>query len=170
MGWVAKRCAGTEAGTALVEFAIIVPLVLLLLFGVVEFGLTISHDVDLTSGVREGARQAAVANYSGGNASCNGLAAAAQVACFTRASADLGSGTRVDVVFPTGSNYAVGQIVKVCASYPMTSVTGLFAKLFDGHFLHSEIKMRLEQVPGTSPGSFADTQLSGDSAFSSWCT
>jgi len=160
-----------EAGNALVELAIVVPLLMLLLFGVVEFGLTLNHDVDLTNGVREGARQAAVANYAGNDATCNGAGgAAAQLACFTRNNVGLGSQTKVSVVFPTGSNYAVGQTVDVCVSYPMTSVTGLLATFLRGHFLHSEVRMRIEQAPGASPGAFADSQLTGDSPFASWCT
>ena len=54
----AGQDAGREAGAALVELAIIAPLLLLLIFGIIEFGLTLNHDVNLTNGVREGARPA----------------------------------------------------------------------------------------------------------------
>jgi Flp pilus assembly protein TadG len=171
MGRLRRRADAREAGSALVELAVVVPLLMLLLFGVIEFGLTLNHDVDLTNGVREGARQAAVANYTGGDSSCNSAgAAAAKVACFTRNNIELGNQTKVAVIFPTGSNYAVGQTVDVCASYPMTSITGLLAPFLRGHFLHSEVRMRIEQAPGASPGTFADAQLPGDSPFASWCT
>jgi hypothetical protein len=166
-----RRIAKGETGAALVEFAIIVPFFLILLFGAIEFGLTLNHDVDLTNGVREAARQGVVANYTGNDASCTGAgAAAAQLACFTRNNIGLGNQTKVAVSFPTGSSYAVGQTIHVCASYPMTSITGLLAPFLKGHFLHSEVSMRLEQAPGVSPGSFTDTPLTGDSSFASWCT
>jgi Flp pilus assembly protein TadG len=166
-----RRARSLESGAALVEFAIVAPFLLLLLFGAIEFGLTLNHDVDLANGVREAARQGVVANYTGGDTSCNGAgAAAAQLACFTRNNIGLGSQIAVSVSFPTGSSYAVGQTMHVCASYPMTSITGLLAPFLKGHFLHSEVKMRLEQAPGVSPGSFTDAQQSGDIPFSSWCT
>ena len=48
-----------EQGTALVEFALILPLVLMLAFGVVTAGLTYNHKIDLTHAAREGARYGA---------------------------------------------------------------------------------------------------------------
>ena len=166
-----RRAAPREAGNAIIEFAIVAPLLLLLVFGIIEFGLTLNHDVDLTNGVREGARQGVVANYTGNDASCTGAGPpAAQLACFTRRNIGLGSGTAVSVNFPTGSGYAVGQMMFVCASHPMTSITGLLGPFLKGRFLHSEVRMRLEQAPGVSPGTFSDAQQTGDRPFSSWCT
>jgi Flp pilus assembly protein TadG len=48
-----------EQGTALVEFALILPLVLMLAFGVITAGLTYNHKIDLTHAAREGARYGA---------------------------------------------------------------------------------------------------------------
>ena len=160
-----------EAGNALVEFAIVAPLLLLLVFGIIDFGLTLNHDVDLTNGVREAARQGVVADYTGSDAGCSAVVGpAAQLACFARDNIGLGDKTAVSISYPTGTNYVVGQILVVCASTPMTSTTGFLATFLSGHFLHAEVKMRLEQAPGTSPGSFADTQQAGDSPFATWCT
>ena len=49
-----------ETGAALVEFAIILPLVVLLLFGIVEASWAFSQANDARHGAREGARLAAV--------------------------------------------------------------------------------------------------------------
>jgi Flp pilus assembly protein TadG len=49
-----------ERGAALVEFAIILPLVVLLLFGIVEASWAFSQANDARHGAREGARLAAV--------------------------------------------------------------------------------------------------------------
>ena len=46
----------------MVEFAIIVPVLALLLFGVIEFGWAFSQNLDVRHGAREGSRLAAV-NY-----------------------------------------------------------------------------------------------------------
>lgn len=48
-----------EQGTALVEFSLILPLVLMLAFGVITAGLTYNHKIDLTHAAREGARYGA---------------------------------------------------------------------------------------------------------------
>lgn len=48
-----------EQGTALVEFALILPLVLMLAFGVITAGLTYNHKIDVTHAAREGARYGA---------------------------------------------------------------------------------------------------------------
>jgi Flp pilus assembly protein TadG len=45
-----------EKGAALVEFAIVVPLLLLLVFGIIEFGVMIFDTTMLTNASREGAR------------------------------------------------------------------------------------------------------------------
>lgn len=46
----------SEGGTAMVEFAIVLPLLLLLVFGMIEFGLLIYNKQILTNASREGAR------------------------------------------------------------------------------------------------------------------
>src|SRR5579884_3283727 len=49
----------SERGTALVEFALVLPLVLMLAFGVMTAGITYNHKIDLTHAAREGARYGA---------------------------------------------------------------------------------------------------------------
>lgn len=46
----------TERGAALVEFALVFPILLLLLMGIVEFGLLFYNKQVLTNASREGAR------------------------------------------------------------------------------------------------------------------
>jgi len=48
-----------ERGSALVEFAIILPMVLMLAFGIITAGITYNHKIDLTHAAREGARYGA---------------------------------------------------------------------------------------------------------------
>jgi len=49
-----------EHGQAMVEFVIVLPILCVLLFGIVQFGITFSHYLTLTDSVRAGARRAAV--------------------------------------------------------------------------------------------------------------
>lgn len=50
-----SRMAG-DNGVVVIEFALLLPLVLLLLFGIIQFGRAYNAKVELTGAVREGAR------------------------------------------------------------------------------------------------------------------
>ena len=54
----------TEQGQTLVEFALVLPLLAILLFGIVQFGVVYNHYIDLTDAVRAGARKAAVSRQT----------------------------------------------------------------------------------------------------------
>jgi Flp pilus assembly protein TadG len=54
----------TEHGASAVEFALVLPFVVLLIFGVVTTGLAYSDHLSITNAVREGARYGAAADYS----------------------------------------------------------------------------------------------------------
>jgi Flp pilus assembly protein TadG len=49
-----------QKGQAFVEFAIVLPILLLLVFGIIQFGILFNNYLTLTDAVRAGARQAAV--------------------------------------------------------------------------------------------------------------
>ena len=51
-----RRISRGEEGQALVEFALVVPVLLLLLLGIVEFGLLLYNQQVITNASREGAR------------------------------------------------------------------------------------------------------------------
>jgi len=54
------RNKSRESGIAAVEFAIVLPIVLVVLFGIFEFGFAFWRKQSLTAAVREGARKAIV--------------------------------------------------------------------------------------------------------------
>lgn len=54
------RARRHEAGTSVVEMAIVLPLMLLLVFGIGEFGIAYTRWNSLTNAVREGAREGVV--------------------------------------------------------------------------------------------------------------
>ncbi len=56
-----KRGYGDDGGASALEFAIVTPILLLLLFGMLEFGLMFQGQLAVTHAAREGARIAAVA-------------------------------------------------------------------------------------------------------------
>jgi Flp pilus assembly protein TadG len=55
-----RRRDRADRGAAVVELALVLPVLAMLLFGIVEFGRGYSAQVELTSAVREGARAAAL--------------------------------------------------------------------------------------------------------------
>ena len=63
------RRAGAQ-GQSLVEFSLIVPLFLLILFGMMEFGFIFSHDLTIEYATREGARAGAALANGGGTLGC----------------------------------------------------------------------------------------------------
>ena len=54
-----------EQGQAMVEFALVLPLLLVLIVGIVQFGVLFHNYVTLTDAVRAGARQASVSRTLG---------------------------------------------------------------------------------------------------------
>jgi Flp pilus assembly protein TadG len=157
-----------ERGAELVELAIALPLLVLLVFGVVELGLFISRNIRATQGVRESARQAVVSNYAGGT-TCSG-SPNQQIRCFTRNRIGLGSSptqVAVNVLLPQG--VAIGNEIVVCASVPTQPIVP-FIEPFIPDFHHSKVEMRIERLPpaGQTLAAGGDPALSGDNW--SWCT
>ena len=65
--WSRRPRAQGDDGAALVEFALVMPLLFLLLFGIVEFGINMNDYQAIRQGVRDAARQAVVADYGTGS-------------------------------------------------------------------------------------------------------
>ena len=68
MCWLRKRrvgCQSGQRGQALVEFALMLPLLLIVLFAVVDFGVGLTRWIAITNAAREGARLGAVGGEVG---------------------------------------------------------------------------------------------------------
>jgi Flp pilus assembly protein TadG len=61
---VSRPRLSDERGQSMTEFALVVPVLLLVLFAIVQFGVVFNHYVALTDAVRAGARVAAVSRQS----------------------------------------------------------------------------------------------------------
>lgn len=74
-----------ERGQAIIEFAVLTPIIFAFIFIIVDFGIGLSHHVALTNAAREGARYAAVAApaYPG----CNQASVVERIRCKTHAHA-----------------------------------------------------------------------------------
>jgi Flp pilus assembly protein TadG len=53
-----------EQGQTMTEFALVLPILVVLLFGIIQFGIAFNNYVTLTDAIRAGARKAAVSRQS----------------------------------------------------------------------------------------------------------
>jgi Flp pilus assembly protein TadG len=99
---------GEERGQSMTEFAVVLPILVVLLFGIVQFGILFNNYVTLTDAARAGARAGAVSRQA---PSPSGAADAA-----VRASAsDLNQGS---LGVNVSSSWSAGSPVTVTATYP----------------------------------------------------
>jgi Flp pilus assembly protein TadG len=69
---VLRRRGSPDRGAAAVEFALVLPVLLLVVFGIVNFGIIFSQQLTLNNALREGARKAVV-NEVSANRTCQGI-------------------------------------------------------------------------------------------------
>jgi Flp pilus assembly pilin Flp len=129
--------AKSQNGAVMVEFALVLPLILLLLFGMVSFGLALNYWIDETQLTSAGARYAAVNVNPGPGAT---LEASIQQQADTSALRD---GATTCIRFPNGTAN-VGDPVEV-----EMKVDHSFLPIVDlGTItISSKAAMRLEAVP-----------------------
>lgn len=57
-----RRRSERDEGAAIAEFALVVPMLVLLLVGIIEFGAALNHQISVQGAAREGARLLALRN------------------------------------------------------------------------------------------------------------
>src|SRR6476661_5247790 len=119
----------SERGAAAVEFALVMPILFLLLFGIIDYGLLFFDSIGLRQGAREGARQAVVQKTSGG--CTQSPYSATSMKCAVTKSTDLTLATSVAVkITPIDASgnevttWAQGGQLKVCVQAKEQSMTG----------------------------------------------
>jgi Flp pilus assembly protein TadG len=153
-----------------VEFAMIVPVLLILVFGIIDFGMGLRAYISVSAATREGARYGVTGNApgaftSGGSGQCNGTTTNTVVGkvCATLDGLTLSNIKHVtvqvcDLASPpacstaTGSNMVAGKSLKVHADYDyhyITPVRGLINFLSAGALgdhltINSTTDMRIE--------------------------
>jgi Flp pilus assembly protein TadG len=116
-----KRQAATDPrdrGATAVEFALLLPVLLLLLFGIIDFGRALNAQVTLTQAAREGARLAALGQSN--------------VVSRTQAAATGLSPVTVTVTTscPVNAGSGVDAVVKTTYSFAFVTPVGAFAAMF----------------------------------------
>jgi Flp pilus assembly protein TadG len=121
-----------QQGQSMTEFALVLPILALLLFGVIQFGIVFNHYITLTDAVRAGARKGAV-----GRRLQNPEAAVIQAV--RDASTDL---KQSDLNVSVTSSWTQGSDVSVTASYPYS--INLLGVVVKSGRMNSTTKERVE--------------------------
>jgi len=151
-----RRHVDGERGAALVEMALVLPLLLLIVFGIIEFGTTYSNYIGLRDGVRNAARSGAVGNF-GQSESC-GLEDADEASvsiqrlmCLTKRQTGLDqNAVRVKIfsansTFTGPGTFAKNDALIICAQVPTKAVTGFLGTALTGKTLRTKVAMRIER-------------------------
>src|SRR5262245_53057134 len=108
-----------EQGQSMTEFALVLPILALLLFGIIQFGIVFNNYVQLTDATRAGARKAAVSRHSNDP----------RGDCRSAVIQSVGPNMRPDLQTDCTSTWEPGSDVTVTATYPYSiSLLGLFSK------------------------------------------
>jgi len=130
-----------DRGAQLVEFALLLPLLLLLILGMVEFGFLFAEFNETRHGVHEGARLAAVNDASLETNTCNAMDLANQV----------------DIEFFDSPSGSAGEIGTVTVTATLDSLSGLaFIEVFLPPTITESADFKLEQN-SSNWGSFMAT-------------
>jgi Flp pilus assembly protein TadG len=124
------RAGAGDRGAAAVEFALLLPVLLLVVFGIIDFGRALNAQITLTQAAREGARLAAV-----------GQPAAAVVAR-TQAAATTLTGVTVAVTScPAGAGLGSNAVVQASYQFSFITPIGAIAGLVGGGGLGSPLTL-----------------------------
>ena len=135
-----------DRGASIVEFALVLPLLALLIFAIIDFGTIYSDYNGMRSAARDGTRNAAVTNW-GSDASCLAPGSsvstpASWIICDVKQKAGLGTNVRVGVWTPGG--WQVGATLRVCAQHQLSSTTGFTSLFVDGKAMTAKVEFRIE--------------------------
>jgi Flp pilus assembly protein TadG len=122
---------GNQRGQTMTEFALVMPILLFLLLGIIQFGIVFNNYVTLTDAVRAGARKAAVSRRTTN-----------PTVLTTTAVQNAATDLKGDLQVTVSSTFVQGDDVTVTASYPYSiSLLGMVVK--SGR-LHSSTTERVE--------------------------
>jgi Flp pilus assembly protein TadG len=115
----ARAAFRSEHGQTMTEFALVLPLLVAILFGIIQFGIAFNNYLSLTDAVRAGARKATVSRHKKDPVD-------ETVTAVRAAASDLKVS---DLAIEVESSWEAGDPVRVSASYPYSiSLVGFVVK------------------------------------------
>jgi Flp pilus assembly protein TadG len=105
-----KRTIKNEQGQTMTEFAFVLPILLVMLFGIIQFGIIFNNYVALTDAARAASRKGAVSRNASdpkGDCEATGYAAGANL-----------DQPHVKFILTCDSTWTIGSDVTVTAKYP----------------------------------------------------
>jgi Flp pilus assembly protein TadG len=146
-----------DNGAAAVEFALVVPILLLLVFGLIDYGLYFSDSLGARDGARVAARRGVVAGFPtdacAGNPTASGDAQLQQLACLAVNQANpVGGVAYARVINPT--DWDRGEDLLVCVAVVVEGLTG-YVPMPNDATVRASLRMRIEQP--TTPAKAART-------------
>jgi Flp pilus assembly pilin Flp len=133
-----RRHRGDD-GAAAVEFALVMPILFAVMFGIIQYGLWFNDSLNTRQGVREGARLGVVGSFT--ETGCTG-AEMEKLVCRTTNRIDALTGTAYVKV--SAASWAKGQPLTVCALVK-TETPGLLPMPGDG-WIFSKTQMSIEKA------------------------
>lgn len=109
-----------DRGSVAVEFALLLPILLLIIFGVIDFGRAINAQITLTQAAREGARLASL-GYSTSAVQTRAQSAATGLSPVT---------VTVSSSCPAGAGMGVDAVVQTSYQFSFVTPVGAFAAMF----------------------------------------
>lgn len=141
---------GGDEGASAVEFALVLPILLMLVFGVIDYGWWFGETLGLRSGVREAARLGAVNEVVPATSSADAVKAVMlQRSPQLSTDADnLAVAVRIYGPGATGEIPGTGSTLLICATFPGESITGMGDVLYPfPNDQEASATMRLEKTP-----------------------
>ena len=144
-----RSAPSNEAGVALVEFALVLPVLLLLVIGMLDFGKAFHYWIDETHLANQGARWAVVNKYPGPGTLQQYLKQQATTGELRNGGPSVPAGLQICVSFPSGTAKVGDPVhVRATATYKWMSFLGLSLGITQTTITGSAT-MRLEAVPTT---------------------
>jgi hypothetical protein len=144
-----------------VEFALVSPILLTLVFGIIQYGLFFNDANSMRQGVREAARAAVVENFA--YPGCSGTNPAVIRCAAEKQAKGLAGAPVVKVLAPEG--WAKGKPLRVCAALESQGAFGL-VPMPDGGKLRALTQMTIEQE--SLKDSWANAAPPADPTGSGW--
>jgi Flp pilus assembly protein TadG len=172
-----RRSRRPDTGASAVEFALLAPVLFLILFGIIDYGIWFADAISMRQAVRDAARQGSVENF-GTSCSATGTGADLhKLACSVASGAAPISGTvavraviATDPQASSGAAWKAGYTLRVCALSQHTPLLPL-VPFPAGGISETRVDIPIEQA--SSAGAGTRTGYPGDPLPSganwSWC-